>query len=115
MTTPRKTRASAGETTVKGTSQNQAETMDKKIETPLRFRLKVFGIGGAGTNAVRHIAAASGLAARQARAAGRHLLTGVDLIAIHTDLQALNTVDATEKIQLGAAVVHGMGTGGDVE
>ena len=49
-------------------------------------------------------------------------LTGVDLIAIHTDLQALNTVDATEKIhhdlsviQIGAAVVHGMGTGGDVE
>ena len=107
MTTPRKTRVSAGETTAKGTSENQAETMDKKNETPRRFRLKVFGIGGAGTNAVRHIAAE--------REAGRHLLTGVDLIAIHTDSQALNTVDATEKIQIGAAVVHGMGAGGDVE
>lgn len=81
--------------------------MDNKTETPQRFRLKVFGIGGAGTNAVRHIAAT--------RETGRHLLTGVDLIVIHTDSQALNTVDSTEKIQIGAAVVRGMGTGGDVE
>ena len=78
MTTPRKTPGVRRETPAKGTSENQAETMDKKIETPQRscpptggFRLKVFGIGGAGTNAVRHIAAASGLAARQAREAGR--------------------------------------------
>jgi len=95
------------ETTAMGTSECQVNTMDKKTETPQRFRLKVFGIGGAGVNTIGHIA--------EAREAGRHLLTGVDLVAIHTDLQALNAITAAEKIQIGIAVVHGMGTGGDVE
>jgi cell division protein FtsZ len=114
MTTPRKTRASAAVSSAKNVSEKPAETMEKKLEAPQRYRLKVFGIGGAGTNTLRHIASA--------REAGQHLLTGVDLIAIHTDSQALNMTNATEKIyhdlsviQLGAAVVHGMGTGGDVE
>ena len=107
MTTPRKTSAPAAGSPAKTTSEKQAETLDKKNETPQRFRLKVFGVGGAGTNAIRYIASA--------REAGRHLLTGLDLIAIHTDLQALSTAGATETIQIGGAVVHGMGTGGDIE
>ncbi|MGD0016496.1 MAG: hypothetical protein ABSC38_03135 [Verrucomicrobiia bacterium] len=102
MTTPRKSSAPA-----KTVSEKQSETVDKKNETSRRFRLKVFGVGGAGTNAIRYIVSA--------REAGRHLLTGLDLVAIHTDLQALSTTGATETIQIGGAVVHGMGTGGDIE
>ena len=107
MITPHKTRASTTGSAAKPTSENKVEAIDKKTETTQKFRLRVFGVGGAGVNTVRHIVAA--------REAGRHLLAGVDLIAVHTDLPTLDTTNATEKIQLGAAVVHGMGTGGDVE
>jgi cell division protein FtsZ len=69
---------------------------------PSRFRLKVIGVGGAGGNAINQLA---GIAA----------LEGAELIAVNTDLQALTTVDAGEKLQIGAGVTRGLGAGGDVE
>src|ERR1041385_8501096 len=71
-----------------------------QTETP-KHRLKIFGVGGAGCNALTHIAAAK--------------LTGVELIAVNTDLQTLAGVTVAEKIQIGSAVTHGLGAGGDCE
>ncbi|MEI6084308.1 MAG: cell division protein FtsZ [Verrucomicrobiota bacterium] len=69
-------------------------------DTPHRIRLKLFGVGGAGGNAVSQIAGA---------------LTGIDVVAVNTDLQALNGMADVEKMQIGSAVTHGLGAGGDVE
>ncbi|NQU12407.1 hypothetical protein HQ590_16550 [bacterium] len=79
-----------------------------KREPPARrWRLKLFGVGGAGGNTVNAIATA--------RAADPDLLQGVDLVAVNTDRQALDEVAADDRIQLGAELSHGLGAGGDME
>jgi cell division protein FtsZ len=42
-------------------------------------------------------------------------LDGVDLIAINSDVQALAEINGAEKVQIGAAVTHGLGAGGEPE
>jgi len=73
-----------------------------------RTRFKVFGVGGAGCNAVNQLAGAI---------AGNpeHPLTGIDLVAVNTDLQALADITGAEKLQIGSAITRGLGAGGDVE
>lgn len=71
------------------------------------IRLKLVGVGGAGCNAVSHIATA-------ATESGQPL-AGVELVAVNTDLQALEAVTGAEKVQIGSTVTHGLGTGGDCE
>jgi cell division protein FtsZ len=78
------------------TRKSSPETSDM----PQRIRLKVFGVGGAGGNAVSQMAGA---------------LTGIGVVAVNTDLQALNGLPNVEKMQIGSAVTHGLGAGGDVE
>ncbi|HUK81147.1 MAG TPA: cell division protein FtsZ [Verrucomicrobiae bacterium] len=70
-------------------------------DAPQKFRAKIFGVGGAGCNALPHIARAS--------------LTGVELIAVNTDSQALAGMTVAEKLQIGSVVTHGLGAGGDCE
>ncbi|MEI8315191.1 MAG: cell division protein FtsZ [Verrucomicrobiota bacterium] len=77
-------------------------------DAPALARLKVFGVGGAGCNAVGQIA---GAIAGNAQ----HPLTGIELVAINTDLQALSGITGAEKMQIGSAITHGLGAGGDVE
>src|SRR5881296_1028821 len=77
--------------------------MARKSTLPPEIRLKILGIGGAGGNAVAQIASQPGA------------LTGVELIAINTDLQALNAITGAERIQIGSSVTHGLGAGGDAE
>ena len=77
-------------------------------DTPARTRLKVFGVGGAGCNAVGQIASAIAGDAQ-------HPLAGIELVAVNTDLQALSGITGAEKMQIGSAITHGLGTGGDVE
>jgi cell division protein FtsZ len=69
--------------------------------TPLgkRFSLKVFGVGGAGGNAIDYMA--------------RQSFEGVDFIAINTDAQALTQLGVMERVTLGAKLTRGLGTGGD--
>jgi cell division protein FtsZ len=67
---------------------------------PTDIRLKVLGVGGAGGNAVAQMAG---------------MLAGVEMVAINTDLQALNGIAGAEKLPIGSAVTHGLGAGGDVE
>jgi cell division protein FtsZ len=88
-------------------TDGQPEPMEKRPELPQKVRLKILGVGGAGGNTVSHIATV--------RAAGHHALAGVELIAVNTDLQALQGVAGVEAIQIGADVTHGLGAGGDVE
>jgi cell division protein FtsZ len=70
------------------------------MATPTDIRLKVLGIGGAGGNAVTQIAGT---------------LADVEMIAVNTDLQALNGISGADRFPIGSAVTHGLGAGGDIE
>jgi len=70
-------------------------------EQELRARITVFGVGGAGGNAVNNMIEKS--------------LEGVDFIAANTDAQALKDSKAPRKIQLGIGVTRGLGAGSKPE
>ena len=63
----------------------------------LKPKLTVFGVGGAGGNAVNNMIAKN--------------LEGVEFVVANTDAQALGQSDAESKIQLGATVTEGLGAG----
>ena len=60
-------------------------------------RILVFGVGGAGGNAVNNMIAAE--------------LQGVEFIAANTDAQALTRSNASHKLQLGVDLTSGLGAG----
>ena len=64
-------------------------------------RIGVFGVGGAGCNAVNHMIQSG--------------LTGVDFYAVNTDLQSLHMNLAENKVQIGAQLTGGTGSGGKPE
>jgi cell division protein FtsZ len=68
--------------------------------------LKVFGVGGAGCNAVEHIAH---------QRAAQSELADVQLNAVNTDLQSLLDLSVECVMPLGATRTRGLGTGGDPE
>jgi len=61
--------------------------------------IKVWGVGGAGCNAVSALDPA--------------VLQGVHVLAVNTDSQALEAAAAADKLVLGAKRTRGMGAGGD--
>ena len=61
--------------------------------------IKVAGIGGAGGNAVGRMMEAG--------------LTGIEFLAINTDLQALKESTAHNAMQIGAQLTKGLGSGGN--
>ncbi len=65
----------------------------------LKARIKVFGVGGGGGNALNNMIESR--------------LKNVEFIAANTDSQALKTSLAPTRIQLGAEVTHGLGAGAD--
>ena len=67
----------------------------------MKARIIVFGVGGAGGNAVNNMIAAG--------------LQGVDFIVANTDAQALTTSNAERIIQLGTQVTKGLGAGSQPE
>lgn len=71
------------------------------VEEGPSAKIKVFGIGGAGGNAINNMIATG--------------LKGVDFIVANTDKQALDLSTASEKLQLGANLTHGLGAGADPE
>ncbi len=76
--------------------------MLKIVETEKeQTRIKVVGIGGAGCNALNSMISAN--------------IEGVEYVAINTDAQALKFSAATDKIQIGKSVTHGLGAGGNPE
>jgi cell division protein FtsZ len=71
-------------------------------EAPLTgARIKVFGIGGGGCNAVNRMIEAG--------------IEGVDFIVANTDLQALRLCRAPVKLQLGTKLTKGLGAGSNPE
>ena len=67
----------------------------------LKPRLTVFGVGGAGGNAVNNMITAG--------------LQGVDFVVANTDAQALTMTKADRVIQLGVNVTEGLGAGSQPE
>ncbi|MBV9564942.1 MAG: cell division protein FtsZ [Bradyrhizobium sp.] len=67
----------------------------------MKARIIVFGVGGAGGNAVNNMIASG--------------LQGVDFVAANTDAQALTMSRARRIIQLGAEVTQGLGAGSHPE
>ena len=65
------------------------------------LRIKIVGLGGAGSNALDRIVLDGP--------------PGAELVAINTDMQALTGSVAGEKVQLGRATTRGLGAGGDPE
>ncbi|BAP82065.1 cell division protein FtsZ [Bradyrhizobium diazoefficiens] len=63
----------------------------------LKTRIIVFGVGGAGGNAVNNMIAAG--------------LQGVDFVVANTDAQALTMSKAKSRIQMGTQVTKGLGAG----
>src|SRR5260370_1295823 len=67
----------------------------------MKARIIVFGVGGAGGNAINNMIAAG--------------LQGVDFIVANTDAQALTTSKAKRIIQMGTQVTKGLGAGSQPE
>ena len=67
-------------------------------DTPeMKPRITVFGVGGAGGNAVNNMIRAE--------------LEGVDFVVANTDAQALSQSQSERRIQLGATITEGLGAG----
>lgn len=64
-------------------------------------RLKVIGVGGAGGNAVNRMISSG--------------LRGVEFITVNTDAQVLELSMAHKKVQIGARLTKGLGSGGNPE
>ena len=64
-------------------------------------RLKVFGVGGGGSNAVNRMIQAG--------------LSGVEFWVANTDMQALEQSVCVNRLQIGRTVTRGLGAGGDPE
>ena len=71
------------------------------IEEKKRYnaKIKVFGVGGAGGNAINNMISAK--------------LKGVDFISANTDSQALDRSACSHRIQLGMSITRGLGAGAD--
>src|SRR5579871_2207081 len=66
-----------------------------------KSRIKVIGVGGGGTNAVNRMIEAG--------------LTGVEFLAMNTDVQVLSISQAPYKLHLGEESTRGLGAGGNPE
>jgi len=73
--------------------------MAKTSFVPNPAKIKVFGLGGGGCNAVTRMV--------------REEIQGVEFIAMNTDAQALAITEAPIRIQLGEKLTRGLGVGGD--
>jgi len=71
-------------------------------DTPqYQARIKVIGVGGSGGNAINTMI---------------HFgLEGVEFISVNTDVQALNSNSAAEKVAIGSGITRGLGAGADPE
>jgi len=67
----------------------------------MNAKIKVFGIGGGGCNAINTMIASK--------------MEGVEFISANTDLQALSLCQAPVRIQLGSQLTKGLGAGADPE
>lgn len=71
--------------------------------TEITPKIRVFGVGGAGSNAVNNI--------RKSFANLEEGVDGVECYVINTDAQALNKSNTDQKLQIGMNVTKGLGAG----
>lgn len=67
------------------------------IQSVIKPKIVVFGVGGGGSNAINHMIESN--------------VKGVDFVVANTDAQALEYSICENKIQLGAAITGGLGAG----
>jgi len=82
-------------------TKGEGEPMADFYREDLQAKIKVVGVGGGGCNALDRMIE-SGLA-------------GVDFIAVNTDFQALERSKAMHKLQIGAKLTRGLGSGSNPE
>lgn len=75
--------------------------INMEVENNALAKIKVIGVGGGGNNAISRM-----------REGG---LSGVEFIALNTDLQTLNEANADIKLQIGAKLTRGLGAGANPE
>jgi cell division protein FtsZ len=80
---------------------NQIENATDSSALKKSFTIKVLGVGGAGCNAVNHLA--------------RESFAGVSFAVMNTDAPALAQSPVPAKLNLGAKSTRGLGAGGDPE
>ncbi|RLC92128.1 MAG: cell division protein FtsZ [Chloroflexi bacterium] len=73
--------------------------MAKRTFTPTVCRIKAIGVGGGGCNAINRMVRAD--------------VRSVEFVAVNTDAQALMTIEAPTRVQIGEKVSRGLGVGGD--
>ncbi|HKC14631.1 MAG TPA: cell division protein FtsZ [Patescibacteria group bacterium] len=73
-----------------------------KPQTTNFAKIRVMGVGGAGTNALNTMISSANI-------------QGVDFIAVNTDAQSLLLNQAATKVQIGEGLTKGLGSGGDPE
>ena len=73
----------------------------KKVSKPSRNKIKVFGVGDAGSNVVKRMIASG--------------LKGIEFYAVNTDLEALRTCDGTTQVQIGADTTQGLSANANPE
>ncbi|MDR1475520.1 MAG: cell division protein FtsZ [Holosporales bacterium] len=81
----------------KAVKQPEQRALFNQDVASLRPRITVFGVGGAGGNAVNNMI--------------RSRLEGIDFVVANTDSQALSSSLASMKIQLGPSITQGLGAG----
>src|SRR5437763_8822045 len=75
----------------------RADMPDHSDRSEMKPRISVFGVGGAGGNAVNNMITSG--------------LEGVEFVVANTDAQALTMSKAARTIQLGIRVTEGLGAG----
>ena len=75
--------------------------LDTNLDENATIRIKVIGVGGAGSNIVDRLALST--------------IKGVDLAIVNSDQQALSNSPVGNKFCIGKSVTGGLGAGGDVE
>ena len=65
------------------------------------IKIKIIGVGGGGGNAVNRMS--------------KNLPEGNSLLAINTDIQALESIKDIQTFAIGPNITRGMGTGGNPE
>ncbi|MBK1876574.1 cell division protein FtsZ [Pelagicoccus mobilis] len=78
-----------------------SDPLSDEQSEPTEIRMKVVGVGGAGSNIVDRLMLSQ--------------FSGVELVAVNTDQQALANSPIVNKLCIGKSVTGGLGSGGDVE
>ncbi|MDE0689767.1 MAG: cell division protein FtsZ [Candidatus Poribacteria bacterium] len=90
-----------GEFGVEEVKRGNTMAHGKKVSKLSRNKIKVFGVGDAGSNVVKRMIASD--------------LKGIEFYAVNTDLEALRTCDGTTQVQIGAHTTQGLGAAANPE